>query len=1122
MFLTEASAKRPIATLMAVLAITMGGLIGLFTLPVDKMPNSEPPEISVFVGVRGGMPSEEIERLITAPIEEAVASMAGLKELMSVSRKDRSELYLYFENPDQVKRATLEVSERLAKIKGKLPKEIEKPIVARYKEGDHPVVILNATSSTKTPEFIRGLLERDLKPKLSRLTGVANVEIYGGRQRKILVEFEKVKLEMHRLPILEVIRQLGANNITLSSGEQFSQRDTWSIQVVGDFRSIDEMKELGVDVTKEGSRLRLKDIANIRDYFLEADSHSRINGQDSVTIQVQKESGANTIEVAQEVIKAANEYQKTLPPDVGIGVGLNQSVAIKQAISDVKEALTEGAFLTAFILWFFLRKTKQIAVIVLSIPVAVLGTFFVMTLHALIMGKLGNPPMFTINIMSLLGIALGIGRMVDDSIVVFENILHRYEEAAKKGEKNIDRVQLVVQATGEMALAVASSTLILVVIFLPIVLFSEDIRKKFSDVAFTVIVSLLGSLLMSITLVPLLASKMKFASIDGEGSDEYGWEKKLKEWFSKKWERFTRKKSDNSILIVNQEKLPASVKKKKFSDYIPSDILELFFFLPSLIRYFSQPHAWRKFLRKTTAWSIRNRVYVMLGVAASLVASLGIYQYGLAKEFVSSGNNDEFIIFVELPSGSKLEISDKIVSEVESTINALPEVKNVVRTVSSRVEGWSSKVYVSLKPESERTRTAQDLIQELRPKFKGVGGEYEAFIYFSEPSSSKELFIDLFGKDYNVLRDLAVEVAKRMQQVTGLRDVKLRYKPGQPEIRLRVDHSRASLFGLNSREIADTVHAQLRGLRATYFNSGNEQVETVARLTEEDRRTEENLKNLTFISNNKSRVIVPIQQVIDFENGYTPSEVFRRNKERVIEVSANRERLALSTAVDKVRAALKDLKVPIGYHYEFGGDYKKLVQSEKEFMYAFLIMGILVYMVLACFFESYGQPFLMLLTIPLALVGSMPMLWMTNTPVNMGVYIGLLMLGGTVTSNAVILIDRLNAVKKSRRLLRAVLMAGIERSRPIFMTSLSTIAAMLPLTFAKGESAEMWAPLAKTVVSGIALSSVLTLFVIPAAYVMLEVTTRNWGRLILGKVSFSALVSELKSPKTKINLGTGS
>jgi HAE1 family hydrophobic/amphiphilic exporter-1 len=1086
MWITENAIKRPVATTMAVLAIAMGGIVGLFYLPVDMMPSSQSSQVTVYVGVRGGMPSEDIEHLIAEPIEEAVSSMPGLHEILSTSRKDKCTVTLSFENSENVNRATLDVSERLARIKGKLPAEIERPIVARYNENDHPIVILSATSSVKTPEILRALIEKDLKPRLSRIPGVGNVEISGGRQRKILVEFEKAKLEMHTLSILDVIRELGANNVAMATGKMENNRDSWSLQFESDFQSLDDMRELGVAVTKEGSRIRLKDIATIRDYYLEPDSYSRINSQPAVTVYIQKESGANTIRAAREIMRIAAEYQKELPRDVGLGVSIDQSVAIRQAISDVREALTEGALLTALVLWLFLRRARQVSVILLSIPVAILATFLTMLVHGVIMQKLGNPVMFTINVMSLLGVALGIGRMVDDSIVVFEKNLHPYNERLKRGDDKFDKAAVAINATGEMALAVASSTLILIVIFVPIVFFSEDIRRQFADVAFTVIVSLLASLGVAVTIIPLLASRLPLTRAPNDRSDMFKWERSLVE----RWKNFKdrRKKSPPVMPSSPNVSIGDPGPQKVDSRLGISGMTNRFakaLKLDAAWARIHQPRFFSRTIRHGTVWSIRNRRTVLLGVLGSLVLSGLIYRH-LPKEFLGGGGQDEFIIFVELPSGSKLDVSDKVVSAVETEINALPEVKNVIKTVSTRVEGWSSKIYVTLNKGYERTRSAQDIIGELRPKLKSIGAQYQAFIYFSEATSAKELTIDLFGKDYLQLRNLAVETAKRMQSVKGLRDVKLRYKPGQPEIRLEIDHQRMALFGLTTKDVADTIHAEMRGMRATYFNSGSDQVETVARLSEEDRRTIENVSNLSVISNGPKKFVVPVQQILSIENGVTPSEVWRRNKERVIQVSANRDQLALSTAVEKVKRALAGMHVPVGYHYEFGGDYQRLVKSEKQFMYAFIVMAALVYMVLACFFESYTQPALMLLTIPLATAGSLPVLWVTGASVNMGVYIGLLMLGGTVTSNAVILIDRLNVVRKTRSLYRASLKAGLERSRPIFMTSLCTIAAMLPLTIASGESSDLWSPLAVTVVAGIALSSVLTLFVIPAAYVVLE------------------------------------
>lgn len=1115
MLITKLAVHRPVATSMAVFAVLLGGVIGMLSLPVDKLPVSRSSTLTIFVGIRGGMPPEDIENLVTVPIEQAVSTLAGLKEMVSVAKKDKTNVTLVFDGSQNVKRATLEVSERLARIKGKLPKEIEKPIVARYNENDHPIVILSATSSVKTPEMIRTMIERDLKPRLARVPGVANVDIAGGRQRKILVEFNKSKLEMHHLSILDLIRDLGLNNIALMSGSYETGRDAWGVQVTSQFNSLDEIRNLGVAVTKEGSRIRIKDIAVVRDYYLEPESYSRVNRQPSVSIYVQKENGANTISTAAGVRKVLDEYKKELPSDVGIGVSIDQSVAIRQAIGSIREALTIGAFLTMFVLWLFLRRVKHVGAIVVSIPVAVVGTFLIMLVQAFLAKKMTDVTPMTINLMSLLGVALAIGRMVDDSIVVFENIEFRYGEALKKGVA--DKLKILVDATKEMAVPVASSTVIMVVVFLPIVFISEDIRRLYSDVAFTFIAALCISLIMAVTVVPLLASVLLPDPGEPDRS-QVQWEK----WLETKGGRWIRKIPWNKLrpffLAMNTffGFLFAVGTIQLFSEFfglkwtltrhvfgVPfSTIFFTFAVLGpglSALRLVLMRGVGRGglyvLIRHLSAWSIRNRGWIMAGIAVSTAFSIFIYADRLPKEYIGDQERKEFVIFVELPSGTKLDVSDRVVSAVENEINSLPEVKNVVKTVSARVEGWSSKIYVTLTPEAQRARTVQDVIDALRPRLKSIGAEYEAFIYFSEPSQAKEILIDCFGKDYLTLREVAIAVAKRIQEVPGLRDVKLRYKPGRPEVRLKVDHARASVFGLTSKEIADSLHAQIRGLRATYFNTGKEQVETVGRLSEEDRRTLEKVRNLSLVSRVNKPTVVPILQVVDPETAITPSEVWRRDKERVIQVSANRERMALSTAVEKAKAALQGLDIPVGTYYEFGGDYERLIKGEREFLWAFVVMLLLVYMVLASFFESYTQPFIMLLSIPLATAGAIPTLWITRTPVNLGAYLGFLMLGGTVVSNAVILIDRLNQVRHHRSLLRSVLKVGEERARPIFMTSLTTNAAMIPLILSKGGSADIWIPLGVVVVSGVFISSILTLFAVPAAYVIHQNLMAKWDSL---------------------------
>jgi HAE1 family hydrophobic/amphiphilic exporter-1 len=485
------------------------------------------------------------------------------------------------------------------------------------------------------------------------------------------------------------------------------------------------------------------------------------------------------------------------------------------------------------------------------------------------------------------------------------------------------------------------------------------------------------------------------------------------------------------------------------------------------------------------AWSLRRQKPIFLSILALAGLSVLLYQFVLEKEFLGTTEQNEFVIFVELPAGAKLDISDQVVAEVEKVLSDTPEIANVVKTAAARVEGWSSKVYVTLNPRSERARSVQDIISDLRPKVAEIGSVYGTFIYFSEPESSKEFLIDVFGQDYEALKDAASNIANQLQNVKGLTDVKLRYKPGRPEVKINIDKDRAALFGFTVKDIADTLHAQIRGLRATYFHTESQQIEVVPRLQEKFRKTLEDVHFLTLL--NPQGDIIPLEQVASFEFALTPSEIWRKDKQRMIQASANRERLALSTAAKKARKALKNVNVPAGYYFQIGGDYVTMLQNEKEFRFAFIVMVGLVYIVLASMFESYLHPLLIMFTIPMALIGSIPLLLFTGTPVTMGVYIGMIMLGGIVVNNAIILIDQMNlSVAQGRPLLRSVLQVSQLRLSPILNTSLTTILGLLPMIWGRSESSQLWAPLALTVIGGLTVATFLTLFVVPPVYYFME------------------------------------
>ncbi len=1093
MGLSEFAVKRPIAILMVFLGLIIIGGISLTRLSVELMPNASYGIVTIKINVRGGMPPEDIESLVTRPVEEVVSPVKHLNHIISTSKKESSTVMLTFEPGTNMKFAALEVREKIGQIRNKLPEEIEKPVIERYDEADFPIIILALTGTGYTPEMLRKIVEKRMKEQLSRINGVANVEVRGGRERKILVEIDQARLQAYNLPIKKVIATLNLSNLNLLTGSIDKRKYRYLVRTMGEFRNVKEIKKLGIMVTPRGSIIRLEDIADVKDSYLEPEAYARLNTRPVTALYIHKESTANTVRISKAIKKELEKIKLNLPREVNIVTVSDQAVFIKQSIKTVWTSLLFGAFLAGAILFLFLKDIKHIFVIVAVIPISVMVVFSLMYFRKI-----------TLNVMTLSGLALGIGMLLDNSIVVLENIFKHKTKLARENEQSIpegiesqaSQKEIPVKATREVILPIVAGTITTLVVFLPIVFINKQVEILYSGLALTVTFSLVASLFVALTLVPLLSSRISLHPVR-KGLVHKGWGSKIfgllrkgddrENYGEEDIESKTPSEFSNEVYgedkqdLRPEEDLPSpQSQKKKFSLNFPK--------LHNLYR-------------KTLAFTLRKRYIAIASLVFLFLLSLLIYRNFLEKDYMGTTEQSEFTIFVELPSGAKLEISDQVVSEVESMLTTIPEIKGVTKTVTARVEGWSSKVYVALVPRSERVRTVQEIIDTLRPHVRKIGEIYDTFIYFSEPQSASEVFLDIYGYDYNVLRDLAISLAKSMGTVAGLADVKLRYKPGRPEMRFNVDKQRAAYFGLSVRDIAEITHAQMRGLRATYFHDKARQVETIARLDESHRRDLEDLRKLTLDTPSGAQIY--LEQVADFNFALSPSEIWRKDKSRMIQVSAHRGRLALGTAVQRIKKSIAHIKPPKDYYYEFAGDYQEMVQNEKEFKFAICVMVLLVFIVLASLFESYSQPFIIMVTVPMAVIGAILALFITHKPVTMGVFIGLIMLGGIAVNNAIILVDRINHLKRKeedalvgnnlnggeilrKEPLKAVLKAGKDRLRPILMTSLTTILGLLPMALDRSESSSLWSPLAITVIGGLAASTILTLFIVPAFYVIFE------------------------------------
>ncbi|MFC1668528.1 efflux RND transporter permease subunit [Chlamydiota bacterium] len=1013
MNLSTIAIKRPITMLMLFLGIILFGIVCLSKLPVELMPNASFHRITILALVRGGMPPADVEHLITRPIEDAVSTVTHLDSLGSTSKEGKATIVLSFQPGTDMDFAALEVREKFAKVKNKLPKEMEKPIIAKYEESDVPILILAVTGISHTVEEIRRVVDEVIKERIQRIYGVANIEVGGGRERKILVEVDQFKLQSSSIPIHQVVSSINRNNLNLLVGDYEKGSYKFIIRTIGQFQTVESIKNIPVTKDDNNSLIRLSDIADVKDSFLDATTYARTNSQPVVSLYIQKETTANTVKVVEKILKEIESIKEDIPKDLRILTVSNQAEFIKDAIKTVQTALLYGAFLATIILFLFLRDIRSTLIIGISIPLSVVATFSLMYFSNI-----------TLNVMSLSGLALGIGMLVDNSIVVLENIF-------KQKSLGLEPIPAAIEGSNQVFLAIVASTITTIVVFLPILFINKQIQLLYSGLALTVTYSLLSSLLIAVTAVPLLSSR-------------------------------GRKK-------VHVKQNTTGESKKAFSKTIIIRIYQRI--LIFVLRY--------KFLFIIAA-------FLLLFIAFNLLGKL-------EKQLLASTEEGKFTIFIELPSGAKVEISDQVVKDVEKRLDEIPEID----TFTSRVEGWSSKVYVNLHRPEKREKTVEEVIEVLRPQVKKIGQAEKAFIYFSESrgSGSNEILIDLYGYDYDTLKELASLTAQKISTIKGLKDVKLRMKEGRPEMRLKVDKYKGSLHDLSTKQIADAMHAQIRGLEATRFHSKAREIDTITRLQKKDRAHLSDIRKLTLI--NKQGTLVELKQIVNFLFGIAPSEIWRKNKTRMIQVSATLYKIGLDKAVTQTREQLKSIEFPKDYFHLFGGDYTKMVENQRQLRFAVIIMLALVYMVLASLFESYIQPLIILISVPLAIIGVGISLYFTGTTISMGVLIGIIMLGGIVVNNAIVLIDYTNFLrKKGNSKFKAIISAGKERLRPIVMTTTTTVLGLLPMAINKSQGASLWSPLAITVIGGLLSSTILTLFIVPSFYIVFENTRLRFKRLL--------------------------
>lgn len=1026
MKIVDFAVKRPVTMVISVAVLLILGLFTLSKLPLDLYPDMTYPMAVVFTDYPGAGP-EEVESQLSKPLEDTVATLPNVKEVRSQSLPGQSLILISFNWGTDMDGASTEIRERIGLIEKWLPAEAEKPMVAKMDPNIMPVLQVGMTGqkANLSQAQLQALAEDVIKPRLARIPEVASVEVTGGLEREIKVEIDPVRLESYGLSLSQVTQVLQMENFSMSSGKVKEGGRQYYVRNLQQFETVDDIKQVAI-LTPQGNTIYMKDIAYIEDGYKEQKQKTRVDGGSAVGIHFFKQSDANTVTTCTKVKEELEKLEEELKIDLDIKVILDQSQYINMSLDTTKKMIIEGAILAMLVLLLFLRSMRSTLIIFTAIPLSIIATFILLYFNN-----------STLNLITLGGLALGVGRIVDDSIVVFENIYrHRLlgltpREAAVKG-------------ASEVGSAVLAATLTIIAVFLPIV-FTEGMASiLFKPLAITVSFAIFCSLIVALTIIPLLSSRML--------TDKAMEPKESKSRLGQAGEKFGRWMDDMGD------------------------------------RY-----------SKMLEWSLNHRSTVIITVAVLFAASVAAIPL-VGAEFLPKMDSGEISITIETDKGNTLEMTDEITREVEKRVGEIPEVQTRFTSVGAggnmmlqSDQPEKSTLYVKLLPRDKRDRTVDEVAEEIRQNLANIPGAKIKVnpldVTSMMSAGGGPVNVQIRGDDLEVLQELSTKVAEVVRQVPGTREVSSSLTDGSPEIQLKIDRQRAAMYGLTPMQVAQEIKTAMAGTVATRYRVGGEEVDVRVQYTSQGHDDMEYLQHLNIMS--PAGFPVKLSQIATFELEQGPVQIARQDQVRQAEVNAHILNRDLKAVMNDIETEVNKLELPAGYTVEYGGEDKEMRDAFADLAVALILAIILVYAVMAVQYESFFSPFVIMFSVPVALIGVVGGLLITGRTLSVPAFIGLIMLVGIVVSNAIVLVDYLQRLR-ARGMERdaAILEAGRVRLRPILMTAFSTILAMVPLSLGIGEGGEAQAPLATVVIGGLLVSTLITLLLVPVVYSIFD----DWGQ----------------------------
>jgi len=1025
MKIARIAVDRPIFTIMVSLIVIILGAVALTRLPIDLMPDITSPTISISTSYAKASPLA-MEELVTRPIEEAVSAVPGVDEITSQSSEGNSNVQVSFVWGTDLDAASNDIRDRLDRIISRLPDGANRPSLRKFDLAATPVLMMGVTSNLEALT-LRRIIDEQISYRLERVEGVASVNIMGGLTREVHINLDPIKLSALKVPMEQVISRIKAANVNQPAGNVYRGNYQITVRVPGVFENLEELRRTIV-LNRGGTPITLKDIAEIEDSSSKVTRLVRINGQPGIQISVNKQSGTNTVQVAQNVREEIANINRSMP-QIHIVPLMDSSVFIKQAINNVTQSALLGGILAVLILLVFLRNLKSTAVISTAIPISIMATFGLLYFNG-----------FTLNLMTLGALALGVGQLLDNSIVVLENIF-RHRELGK-GHK-----EAAVIGADEVIQPIIASTLTSVVVFLPLLFMRGMTGIMFRQLAVVVVFSLLCSLATALTLVPMLSSKL--LSLSSDEAEDKG-----------------------------------------------RHVFKIYHGIGSVLKGIEKRY------NAILHTALNNRGRTVLIAVGILILAIVLMKF-IDSELMPVADEGEIRVSLDMEAGTKLDVVDVKTRLVESRISkSIPETTNIIANVGGGGWGASSSntasLRISLLSKSQRKRSDEEIAQAIRPLVSKIPGVRARVRTATNNQLSRimgggggRIEIQVRGHETDLAYKLADQIRKAVENVPGITDANLSRTAGAPEDLVKIDRRKAEELGLTVQQITAALETVLSGSQAGDFSEHGKEYPLLVRVKDADLLPLEQILDLPLSTSSGSTVV--LRNVVSVESSQSSTIIERVNQERMIDVSANLSGRKLSAVIEDIQAELARIPVPLGFSVEIVGDYKEQQESFRELMFGFILALVLIYMVMASLFESLLDPFIVMFSVPLALIGITLVLLLTNTTFNIQSYIGIIMLAGIVVNNAILLVDTANHIRREDRLpaRKAIEEAGRRRMRPILMTALSTVLGLLPMAIGLGEGGETQAPLARAVVGGMLSSTLITLVVIPVVYSLFEERQRK-------------------------------